>query len=185
AGNTVASSQEEKRAGAAGRSYAFSSSDGATRYSLLLLREDDRLYGLYAQGASPLFEKHRGVLEEMARSFTLERLADYPVRREEEFGFSVRLPPSWRQTRRFSGGETLLMQYTSPAPAAGTEPPPPPARAADPALLGRRTPPHAVHEPGPRGRQEPPDRPRRAHAHGGAGGGGLDARELLRRHAEE
>jgi hypothetical protein len=120
AGNTVASSQEEKRAGAAGRSYAFSSADGATRYTLLLLREDNRLFGLYAQGASSLFEKHRGVLEEMTRSFTLERLADYPVRREDGFGFSVRLPPSWRQTRRFSGGGTLLMQYTSPALAADT-----------------------------------------------------------------
>jgi hypothetical protein len=118
AGNTVASSQEEKRSGAAGRSYSFTSADGATRYSLLLLREQDRLYGLYAQAASPVFEKNRGVLEEMAKSFTLERLADYPVRREEEFGFSLRLPPSWRQTRRFTGGGTLLMQYTSPALAA-------------------------------------------------------------------
>ncbi len=117
-GNTVASSREEKRSGASGRSYDFASADGSMRYSLLLLREEDRLYGLYAQGASPLFEKHRSVLDEMERSFTLERLADYPVRREEAFGFSLRLPPSWRQTRRFSGGGTLLLQYTSPALAA-------------------------------------------------------------------
>jgi hypothetical protein len=118
AGNTVASSREEKRSGAAGRSYDFASADGAMRYSLLLLRENDHLYGLYAQGSSPSFEKHRSVLDEMARSFTLERVADYPVRREDEFGFSLRLPPSWRQTRRFSGGGTLLLQYTSPALAA-------------------------------------------------------------------
>ncbi len=118
AGNTVASSRAEKRAGALGRAYLFASPDGTTRYSLLLLREEDRLYGLYAQGASAPFERHFPVLEEMARSFTLERLSIYPVRRDEEFGFSLRVPPSWRETRRFSGGGTLLLQYSSPPLAA-------------------------------------------------------------------
>jgi len=118
AGNTLASSREEKRAGALGRSYLFASPDGGTRYSLLLLREEDRLYGLYAQGSSPLFERHFPVLEEMARSFTLERPSAYPVRREDDFGFSLRIPPPWRETRRFSGGGTLLLQYSSPPLAA-------------------------------------------------------------------
>jgi hypothetical protein len=115
AGHTLASSREEKRAGVEGRSYVFHSPDGAVRYSLLLVREKDRLYGLYAQGASKLFEKHASTIEEMARSFKPERLSEYPVWREDEFGFSLRLPPSWRQTRRFTGGGTLLAQYTSPA----------------------------------------------------------------------
>jgi hypothetical protein len=118
AGHTVASTREEKRAGAEGRSYVFASADGATRHSLLLLREEDRLYGLYAWGVASLFEKHAPALEEMSRSLTLERLSEYPVRREDEFGFSLRLPPSWRETRRFAGGGTLLLQHTSPALAA-------------------------------------------------------------------
>jgi hypothetical protein len=115
AGHTLASSREEKQAGVAGRSFVFASADGTARYSLLLLREEDRLYGLYAEGASTLFEKHASTIADMTRSFTLERLSEYPVWREDEFGFSMRLPPSWRQTRRFTGGGTLLAQYTSPA----------------------------------------------------------------------
>ncbi len=76
------------------------------------------MYGLYAQGASPLFERHFPVLEEMARSFTLERLSSYPEHRDEDFSFSLRIPPSWRETRHFSGKGTLLLQYTSPPLAA-------------------------------------------------------------------
>jgi len=118
AGNTLATSRPETRGVAEGKSYLFASPDGATRYSLLLLREEDRLYGLYAQGEAPLFERHYPVLEDMARSFTLERLATYPERRHPDFGFAVRLPPSWRETRQFSGGGTLLLQYSSPPLAA-------------------------------------------------------------------
>jgi hypothetical protein len=118
AGHTLATERDEKRGGVPGRSYAFTSPDGATRYSLVLLREKDRLFGLYAQGAAPLFEKNASAIEEMARTFTPERLAEYPVRREDEFGFSLRVPPSWRETRRFAGKGTLLLQYSSPALAA-------------------------------------------------------------------
>jgi hypothetical protein len=117
-GNHVVTSRAESRGEAQGRSYLFASPDGATRYSLLLLRERDRLYGLYAQGEAPLFERHHPVLEQMASSFTLERLGSYPERRQPEFGFAIRIPPSWRETRRFSGRGTLLLQYSSPALAA-------------------------------------------------------------------
>jgi hypothetical protein len=114
AGNQVASSREEERPGAQGRSYLFSSPDGATRYSLLLLKEGQRVVGLYTQGEAPLFERHFALLQEMAKSLTLERPANYPERRNERFGFSLRVPPSWRETRNFSGGGTLLMQFQSP-----------------------------------------------------------------------
>ena len=117
-GNTLANSRAETRGVAQGRSYLFASPDGATRYSLLLLREEDRLYGIYAQGEAPLFERHHPLLEEIMQSLTLERLSSYPERRQPEFGFAVRLPPSWRETRRFSGGGTLLLQYASPPLAA-------------------------------------------------------------------
>jgi hypothetical protein len=54
----------------------------------------------------------------MAKSLTLERPASYPEQRNERFAFAVRVPPSWRETRSFSGGETCLVQFTSPALAA-------------------------------------------------------------------
>ena len=118
AGNNVASSREESRQGARGKSYMFTSPDGSTRHSLLLLQEESKVYGLYSQGEAPLFERQFPVLDEMARSLTLERPASYGQEREDAFGFSIRIPPSWRETRRFSGGGTLLMQFTSPAMAA-------------------------------------------------------------------
>jgi len=118
AGNTVASSKAEERQGAKGHSYLFSSPDGATRHSLLLLEEEGRVYGLYAQGETPLFDRHYPVLEEMTKSLTLERPTTYPESKNDDFGFTIRLPPSWKESRRFSGGGTLLLQYTSPALAA-------------------------------------------------------------------
>ena len=118
AGNTVASRREEKRQDARGKSYMFASPDGAIRHSLLLLQEGPNVYGLYSQGEAPLFERQFPVLDEMARSLTLERPASYREERDDAFGFSIRIPPSWRETRRFSGGGTLLMQFTGPAVAA-------------------------------------------------------------------
>ena len=114
AGNTVASSREESRQGVPGRSYAFGSADGATRYSLLLLQDQGRVYGLFAQGESRFVEQNAATVEEMFRSLTLERPESYPEIRNDAFGFSVRLPPTWREARDFSGRGTLLMQFTSP-----------------------------------------------------------------------
>jgi hypothetical protein len=117
-GNTLTSSRKEDRTGATGHSYQFDSADGSRRHSLLLLREDQRVYGLYAQGEAPLFERHLPRLEEMFGSLTLERPASYPLERNDRFGLSLRMPPSWRASRSFSGGDRLLMQFTSPALAA-------------------------------------------------------------------
>jgi hypothetical protein len=118
AGNTLAAAREETRQGASGKSYLFSSPDRATRHSLLLLQEKDRVIGLYAQGEAPLFEQQFQALDEMSRSLALERPELYPEHRNDKFGFSVRLPPSWRSNRSFSGGGTFLMQFLSPALAA-------------------------------------------------------------------
>ena len=118
AGNTVASSRDETRGDARGKSYMFASPDGATRHSLLLLEEAGMVYGLYGQGEAQPFERQFPVLDEMARSLTLERPASYPEVRDDAFAFAFRLPPSWRETRRFSGGGTLLMQFASPPMAA-------------------------------------------------------------------
>jgi hypothetical protein len=54
----------------------------------------------------------------MQASFTLERVATYPEQRSDTLGYSIRMPASWRETRRFTGGDSALVQYTSPALAA-------------------------------------------------------------------
>jgi hypothetical protein len=118
AGNTLASSRAEERRGLKGKSYLFTSPDGVTRYALMLFQDQDQVYGLYAQGETPLFQRDYSVLEEMARSLTFERPATYPVRKIEGFDFTLRVPPSWRESRRFSGNDTLLLQFTSPPLAA-------------------------------------------------------------------
>jgi hypothetical protein len=117
-GNTLSSSRDEQRQGTRAKTYAYRSADGSTRYSLLLLQEGARVYGLYAQGRTALFDHHGALLEEMNRSLTLERPDSYPVQRDAAFGFELRVPPSWRSVRTFSAGGTLLMQFTSPPLAA-------------------------------------------------------------------
>lgn len=114
AGNNLGTSRDEERQGAKGRSYVFTSADGAMRYSLLLLIEGERVYGLYAQGEAKSFERHAGAVLEMEKSLTLERTAHYSLQRDKDFAFSLRVPPSWREARRFAGAGTLLLQYTSP-----------------------------------------------------------------------
>jgi hypothetical protein len=113
-GNKLGTSRDEERQGATGRSYVFTSPDGAMRYSLLLLAEHERVYGLYAQGEARSYERHEGAVLEMEKSLTLERTALYTLVRDKDFAFSLRVPPSWREARRFAGAGTLLLQYTSP-----------------------------------------------------------------------
>ena len=118
AGNTLMQARDEARGAASGKSFLFQSGDGAMRHSLLLLKDGERVYGLYAQGEAPLFERHSEILEEMAKSLTLERTSAYPEQRNARFSFAVRVPSSWRETRQFSGADNLLLQYLSPALAA-------------------------------------------------------------------
>lgn len=130
AGNTLTATRDETRPAMHGKSWSFDSRDGSLRHSLLLLREDEphapagaaptpaRVYGLYAQGETAWFEQQRALLEAMSRSLTLERAEHYRVVRDERFGWSLRVPPSWRETRHFSSGDTMLMQFTSPPLAA-------------------------------------------------------------------
>lgn len=114
AGNPLISSSEVARQGATGKHYAFRSSDGATRYSLLLLQDRGTLYGLYSQGDPEQFESRRALLQRMEASLTLERPELYPRERNQKFGFAIRVPPSWKSQRSLSGREMLLRQFTSP-----------------------------------------------------------------------
>jgi hypothetical protein len=114
AGHSVSSTNVEERQGIKGRSWVFASADGATRCRLLLLGHDGKVAGLYAQGDAAAMEKYAATLDEIWASFTVERPALYPVTEWKEFQTGLGIPPSWRQTRRFAGGQTLLAQFQSP-----------------------------------------------------------------------
>jgi hypothetical protein len=114
AGNRVTSSREETRQGATGRSWSFTSPDGATRHRLLLVALQGRVYGLYAQGEAGAFGAHEATLDEMYSSFTLERPELYRDQSWRGYGATLGIPPSWRETQRFSGRGKLLVQFASP-----------------------------------------------------------------------
>jgi hypothetical protein len=114
-GNTKGASRGETRGEARGRSYEYASADGATRYLLLLLEDRGRVLGVYSQAPAASFDAQRPLLEEIAASLTLERAEGYPETRDAEYGFSIRTPPSWKLSRRFSGQGSLLVQFTSPS----------------------------------------------------------------------
>jgi hypothetical protein len=118
AGNGAPVLKDEERQGAKGHSYAFSSADGATRYALILLQDANRVVGLYAQGEAAAFSRHKDVLDDMAQSLTLERADAYREVRDPRFRFSIRIPPSWAESRRLGGGKTTLIQFASPPLAA-------------------------------------------------------------------
>jgi hypothetical protein len=115
AGHTVASTKVEERQGVPGKSWVFSSADGATRCRLLLLASGGRVVGLFAQGDAVAVEKQAAVLDEMWSSLTIERPDRYPVTSWKGQDASLGIPDSWRETRQFTGGGTLLANYVSPA----------------------------------------------------------------------
>ena len=119
AGHEVKTSAAEERQGVKGKSWVFSASGGATRYRLLLFAPlRDKVVGLYAQGDAAAVETQAAALDEMWRSLTFERPERYPRQEWSEQRASLGLPDSWKQTRAFSGGGTLLAQYVSPALAS-------------------------------------------------------------------
>jgi hypothetical protein len=114
-GKSVSSSQEVERQGARGRSYRYAAPDGSTRYTLLLLQEGPRVFGLFGQAPASQFQAHQAAMEAMEASLALERPERYPEHRDDKQGFSLRVPPSWRLTRSFAGGAGSLTQFSSPA----------------------------------------------------------------------
>jgi hypothetical protein len=115
AGHTVSSTRAEERQGVPGKSWVFSSADGATHCRLLLLAQGGRVVGLFAQGDAVAVDKQKAVLDEMWSSLTIERPDRYPVVSWRGQNASLGIPASWRETRQFTGGSTLLANYVSPA----------------------------------------------------------------------
>jgi hypothetical protein len=113
-GQNVTSTRDATRAGLRGKSWRFASPDGATRYSLLLLEGGGRVYGLYGQAEAGHFAEHEAALDEMEKSLALEVPAEYTEHRGDDPPFTVRVPPSWKSTRKLAGGGSTLMQFTSP-----------------------------------------------------------------------
>lgn len=118
AGGNPGPAGDEERQGAKGKSYSFASANGAMRYELLLVEEKGRVYGLYAQAEASAYDRYAPVLKDMRQSLTLERPAFYVEQRNDTLGYSLRIPPSWRETRHFTGGGNAVIQFTSPALSA-------------------------------------------------------------------
>lgn len=73
------------------------------------------MIGLYSQAPEASFAAQRATLDAMAASLTLERPESWPETRDDAFGYSLRLPTSWTRARSLAGGDSMLVQFTSPA----------------------------------------------------------------------
>lgn len=126
-GQGPAEVRDDVRALARGRAWTFSSSDQALRQRLVLVEEQApspqtaaarMVYGLHVRVQAALHDRQAAVVDELVRSFTLERPQTWKDASDPRFGFALRVPESWPETRRFSSSERLLVQFTSPALAA-------------------------------------------------------------------
>lgn len=113
----------EARPGLAGRGWRYSSADGTLAHRLVLLTDSpggpgQRVVGLHAEGPPGLLESNAAFVEEMFASLMAERPDVYREYRDPKGGFTLRLPPSWTESRHFAGADQSLTQFTSPALAA-------------------------------------------------------------------
>ena len=113
-GASVSSQDDIERQGVKGKAYRYTK--GAARYGLVLLPAAGGLHGLYVQGDEAGFIRHRRHVDEVMSSFAVEQPEAYEEYRDADFAFSLRVPPSWKRTRRMSsaGTGTLMMQFLSP-----------------------------------------------------------------------
>lgn len=125
---TVQDQKIEDRQGLPAKRWQFTSADGATRSTLLLVEQkappaaaspDDGapsawVYGLYAQGEMAAFAEHEPTIDGMFESLAVDRPASWEEYRNEALGYRLRVPGVWREARHFSGGGKLLQQWTSP-----------------------------------------------------------------------
>lgn len=128
-GQGPATRSSDVRPLAQGQAWSFASSDQTLRQRLVLVEEDTGVaagtptvarlvYGLHVRVQASAYDQQARVVDELVRSFTLERARGWTDVGDARFGFTLRVPVSWPETRRFSSSERLLVQYTSPAWAA-------------------------------------------------------------------
>ena len=125
-GGSVKGSKLDERQGLPGKRWDFAAADGSTRSSLLLVEQRVKaappdsptawVYGLYAQGETKPYEENAAIIEDMFASFAVDRPASWALHQGD--GYSLRLPPGWRESRHFSGAGKTMLQWTSPAVGA-------------------------------------------------------------------
>lgn len=109
----VSGVDDVERGGTAGRLWRFGTE--AEPQTLLLLEEGARVFGLHVRGTGAAWERDAAAIAQMNASLTLERPASYPRESDEDWGYSLGVPESWRATRRMASGQNYLRQYQSPA----------------------------------------------------------------------
>ena len=114
---TVASARDSTRQGVPARSWRFASADGALRHSLLLLQDAGHVWGLFTQAEAGQFDPHQAVIDEMEKSLTLERPQDYTAYPDARYGFTLKVPPSWRMSTSLTNDTNYLKQFISPSVA--------------------------------------------------------------------
>ena len=112
-GATVSSTTEVERQGVKGKAYLYSREPA--RFGLVLLAGENALQGLFIQTDPDGFRRHQRAIDEMMATFTVERPAAYGVHKNTRFGYSLRLPPSWKQSHTLSNAEMSMVQFLSPA----------------------------------------------------------------------
>ncbi len=113
-GQKLGASRAEEREGVPGKSWVFTSTDGATGGRLLLLAPPGRVVGLLARGPAAAIEAQSAPLDAIFSSFRLEDPSRYPVHAWKAFGARLGIPDTWRRTQQFSGGDRMLVQFASP-----------------------------------------------------------------------
>jgi hypothetical protein len=73
---------------------------------------------LHVQGDTAAYESNQGAIHELAASLSFEKADAYPRFRDPRFRVAIGMPRSWTESRSFSGGKSLMVQFTSPALAA-------------------------------------------------------------------
>jgi hypothetical protein len=114
AGATPTRQGDFERQGAKGRFCFYAKGEG--RVGFVLMQGDGILHGLFVQGGKAAFEAEQRTIDELMTSFSLERPSTYMEQKNEAFGYSVRIPPSWKESRRLqsTSANMAMVQFVSP-----------------------------------------------------------------------
>ena len=85
--------------GFAGKTWYFSSQDGAERSRLMLTPIEGVLYGIYAHGEAGTVESYGSVLDAMWDQFSVEREPFFQTYSRPELSLQFRYPRSWQRTK--------------------------------------------------------------------------------------